>query len=187
MKKSLGRISKTLLVFGGMIIVVIILVLGMVNRTRKAALPEEPEPEPEPVYEIVIGDIKFKLHEVKDRGNILKFSESKYPERQRPDLTTTERFIEVTVAVENIGKDNIKKDYWDIKELVDSEERKFYSLPEAEPWIPAESKCGAILKPGFSPTLCTKIYEVAKISSGLKVGVYSREKKKQTFFIDLGI
>ena len=43
------------------------------------------------------------------------------------------------------------------------------------PWIPDTSQCGTLLKPGFSPTPCTKIYEVAKISEKLKIEVYSKE------------
>ena len=70
-------------------------------------------------------------------------------------------------------------------ELIDSEKRKFYSSRQSDNWILEENKCGDILKPGFSPTFCTKIYEVAKISTGLKVEVSA--KKGGSDFINLGI
>lgn len=182
--KSLGETSRTLLIWGGIIIVVIITIVIVINIVRKPVPPEETVGEiQKPVYEVVIGDIKFKLKTAKDRGNILEASESKYTSQE--DLTTTEKFIEVTISAENIGKEDIQLG-WEIKELIGSEGRKFSSSREMAPWIPEESKCGALLKPGFSPILCTKIYEVAKISTDLKVRVFSRQQEREDFFLDLG-
>ena len=39
------------------------------------------------------------------------------------------------------------------------------------PWLPSPNLCGALLKPAFDPTPCTKIYEVSKASTGLKIRV----------------
>jgi hypothetical protein len=172
MKKKSGEISSKILIGGGIVLFLIIIFLIVSNLTKKPPPPpKETEKKEELVYEIVVGDVKFKLVEAKERGNTLKVSESVYPERVREDLVTTDRFIEVTISAENVGKDNIPPYSWDIEELVDKEERKFYSPPETSPWIPKESKCGALLKPGFTPTLCTKIYEVANVAKDLKVKV----------------
>ena len=192
--KSSGEISRTYLILGGIIIAVIIIAVIVISIVRKpdSSLPGEEEIIQELANEVLVGDIRFKLKEAKDRGNILKVPETEYSFVE--DLTTTEKFIEVTISAENIGKENIQAGYWDINELIDSKERIFYSSREANPWIPEESKCGALLKPGFSPTLCTKIYEVAKISTGLKVRVSSKQPLrdvlfpgKQVFYIDLGL
>ncbi len=183
--KSLGETSRTLLIWGGIIIVVIITVVIVINIVRKPVPPEEAVEEIQrPVYEVVVEDIKFKLKTAKDRGNILEASESKYTFQE--DLITTEKFIEVTISAENIGKEDIQSGSWEIKELIGSEGRKFSSSGEMDPWIPEESKCGALLKPGFSPILCTKIYEVATISTDLKVRVSSRQQEGEDFFLDLG-
>ena len=185
--KSPGQISKQMLIFGGIIIGVVIMVVLVINSLSKPApLPEEEE-EIGPVYEMVVGDIKFELEEVRNKGNMLYVSESNEPDSRRKDLTTTERFIKLTIAVENVGKDNIEGRDWDIQELIDSEGRRFYALPEADIWISESSRCRTLLKPGFTPTLCTKIYEVAKISTGLKVKVYSKEYKGADYFVDLGL
>ncbi|KPJ57152.1 hypothetical protein AMJ49_02570 [Parcubacteria bacterium DG_74_2] len=193
--KSSGQIPKILLILIGAIIVVVIIAVVVTNIVRKPTTPSpeeiEEEKKPELVYEVVIGDIKFKLKEAKDIGSVLNASESKYPEWQQKDLTTTEKFIEVTIGAENIGKDNIQQGFWEMNELIDNEGRNFYSSQETEPWIPVESKCSALLKPGFAPTPCTKIYEVAKISTGLKVRVSSRQTGisfgEEKIFIDLGL
>ncbi len=184
---ELKKIPKERLILIGAVIVVIIIIAVMASTMMKPSPPPEEveEEEEELVYEVEVGDIKFKLKEVKDRGDVLKASESKYPKSTREDLTTTERFIEVTISAQNIGKDNIRFGGWEVKELIDSEERNFYSSPQLDNWILEENKCGDILKPGFSPTFCTKIYEVAKISTGLKVEVLA--KKGGSDFIDLGM
>lgn len=187
--KLSGGVSGLILGLGGLVVIIILAFL-VVNKTQlfvsPPPLPTEEETT-EPAYEVVAGDIKFALYGFKDQGNFLRASQTKSSRQVRKDLTTAEKFIEVTISAENIGKDNIKGGSWEIKELVDSEGRKFYSPRETEPWVSEESQCGAVLKPGFSPTLCTNIYEVAKISSGLKVRVYSKEQPREDFFIDLGI
>ncbi len=178
---------KKYLILVGAVIAVIVIIVLMASTMMKPVLPSEKteEEKEELVYEVEVGDIKFKLKEVKDRGDILKASESKHPGSTREDLTTTERFIEVTISAQNVGKDNIQSGGWEVKELIDSEERKFYSSRQLDNWILEENKCSDTLKPGFSPTFCTKIYEVAKISTGLKVEVSAR--KGGSDFIDLGI
>jgi len=171
-KYSLGEISKTPMILIGVVIGVVVIVIIIISSLKKPPPPPplaEPE-EPEPVYEVQLGDIKLKLISAKDRGSTLLASDSRFYSH-RTDTTTTEKFIEITITAENIGKDDLRFGSWDIVDVVDSEERIFHYSRMQDPWIPGSSKCGDLLKPGFSPTPCTKIYEVAKISEGLKIEV----------------
>ncbi len=179
------KFSREQIILGVTVIAVIVIIFVVV----KSLMPSPPPPEKteikkEPVYEVEIGNVKFSLKEVKDRGNILPASEGKSPYNKK-DLTTTERFIQVTIEAQNIGKDDIRAGSWDIGDLVDSQERKFHYNRGFDNWIPEGSECGAILKPGFAPKSCTKIYEVARISSGLKITVSLRQGGSR--YIDLGI
>jgi len=188
LNKSSGEISKNLLILIGIIIVTVVAIFAIINLTKKPPPPPPPTPkEPEPVYATTVGNINFSLKEAKDLGNELLGSESKYSKTQK-DVTTTEKFIELTISAENIGKENTAYGDWDVLELTDSEGRKFSYSRSWDPWISSESKCGDLLKPGFTPTLCTKIYEVAKISTGLKVKITSKIGKtgqQEENFIDL--
>ena len=187
-KKSSGEISRGLLIFGGIIIVAVIIsfiVIKVVTRPPAPPPVEDGEDEVyQPVYEVVIKDVKFTLKTAKNKGNVLRGSESKSPKWQK-DLTTTEKFIEVTIGAENIGKEKTPNYNWDIGEIIDSEGRKFEPLgSKVSNWIPKESQCGASLKPAFSSIPCTKIYEVAAVSTDLKVRVFVKEPKEESF-VDL--
>jgi len=183
--KELGEISKELIILGGIIIAVVVVVVIVISTVMKPP-PSPPEPiKKGPVYEITLGDIKFKLKEAKDKGNLLEASEGKYPDRYK-DTTTTERFIRVIISAENIGKESTGVNFWGLKEISDSDGRKFDSSEELKNWATGSSKCGAKLKPGFTPVLCEGVYEVAKISTGLKIKVFNRESSKEGF-IDLGL
>ena len=194
--KSSGKIPKILLVFVALAAIVVAIYI-IVSRKPKVPVGNvsttNGEEEPQPVYETAIGSIKFSLHEAVDIGDALELEETVRPHRLREGIFTREKFVEVSIAAENIGKDNIGEGYWNIMEVIDSEGRRFYPVSGSEAWIRGDSLCGALLKPGFSPTICTKIYEVAKISSGLKVRIYSKDiiDKKgnllEEVYIDLGI
>jgi hypothetical protein len=187
---SLGQIPTKILIAGIAIIILIVLVFVILKVVKKPPPPPPVEKKQEPVYETIVGNVKFKLVEAKDRGNRLLASESKNPEYIKEDLVTTDRFIEVTISAENIGKDNIPQNLWDMEELVDKEGRKFYSSPQFDQWVVRESKCGALLKPGFTPTPCTKIYEVANVATGLKVKVSVKTvgtQKGGEGLIDIGL
>ncbi len=175
--KSTGQISKGLLILAGIIIVAVIITFIVIRIAGKP--PEPPTPPDEngengayqPEYEAIIGDMRFIFQESRDRGNTLKGSDSSRPEYQK-DLTTNEKFIEVTIGAQNIGKENIPQGRWDIGEIIDEEERRFEALTAGvRVWLPEENKCRDLLKPGFSPTSCTKIYEVAVVSNKLKIEV----------------
>ena len=176
--KSSGQIAKTLLVLVVIIIVAIVIAFIVVQRAKPKPLPAPLEPEVIPVYQVIIGDIKFIFMEATDKGSVLRGKESRQPEWQK-DLITTERFIYLTVGAQNTGKENTPERIWGVGEIIDSEGRKFVpSGQEVNNWLPQyeENLCGSVLKPSFEPTPCEKIYEVAKISTGLKIKVFLYDK-----------
>jgi len=188
-QKSLGQISPVILILIGGVIVsmVIIAVFFIIQKPTPTVSEKEIKPK-EPVLETNLGDIKIKLIKAEEIGDVLLGSESKNPITTK-DVTTTEKFIKVTVSAENIGKIETSYGSWDIGEIVDSEGRKFPYFERLNPWLPAENGCRSSLKPGFNPIFCTKIYEVAKISKDLKVNLTSNKFKVGSIgtesFIDL--
>jgi len=188
--KTTGRIPNFVLfiIIGIVIIILIVMIISFVKKSPAPTSEEGPKSE-EPTDEAVIGDVKFKLKEASDLGNILRVSESKNNQVQK-DIVSTERFVKVTITAENVGKESVYLGTWDLKDLFDKEERRFIFSQQTSPWIPEDSRCGDTLKPGFTPTSCTKIYEVANISSGLKVKVSARSTKpsapSEEAFIKLG-
>jgi len=178
-----NNIKIILMAIGLIFIVAVFIIIISVQKPETPPTSPEEEKPTEPVYEIIIGDVKFKLEKVEDKGKVLVATEDIYPKK---NITTTEKFIEVTISAQNIGKDNIAEKNWNIEEIIDSEERKFYSPAETRPWTLQSANCGAVLKPAFTPTLCTKIYEVAEVSTGLKIKISSKQVQGD-FFIDLGI
>lgn len=187
--KSSGEISNAVL-FGVLGIIIVVIIIVIINPFKKSPAPPSEEPKSEePAYEVVINDVKFKLKDAKNLGNILKGTESKNPQSQQ-DIATTDKFIEVVITAENIGKENIAQGSWDLNDLFDSEERHFLYSQSFDPWIPEDSKCGDLLKPGFTATSCTRIYEVASVSTGLKVKVSAKLASSylpaEEGFIDLG-
>ena len=190
MKKSSGEIPKEILIFVGTIVLVITIISVVVF----AIFGESPPPEPiieevrVPIYELAVGDIKFKLIKAEILDSELKASESCYPDQINKDIFTKEKFVKVIISARNIGTDNIDSG-WNIEHLTDKAGRNFYPVTKAQFWLSEdESQCSALLKPGFTPTLCSKIYEVAKISEELRINVSNKQKdvKGIKFLIDLG-
>jgi hypothetical protein len=174
-----GQVSRLLLVLAIVILVAVVityLVLKMAERPQAPSGPETPE-IPMPVYEETLGNARFLFMSAIDMGNVLKISESndKKYSTWRQDVVTTERFIKVTIGAQNKGKVNIKDRTWDIENIVDSEGRNFVPMSDSivKDWLPEENYCGELLKPEFEPIPCTKIYEVSKIATGLKIRVLS--------------
>ena len=181
---QLGAIPKQMLMLVGIVAGVAVIGIVLISVFSKPP-PPPPEPEEPPlVFEVELGDVKFNIEEVVDMGNLL-LGEERTVGQKRGDLSTTERFILVTVGAENIGTENIRSGDWLVEGLVDSVGRKFYYTRQADPWLPLESSCNSILKPGFSPTYCSKIYEVANVATGLQVKV--NYKNRESAFLDLGI
>lgn len=145
-----------------------------------------PPPVPKPVYEVQMGDIKIILLGAYDLGNALYDSRSGYHQ----DVFTTDRFIMVTVQAQNKGKVDTQANMWSLGAMIDSEQRVFNQIGDrAAFFIPLPDMCGALLKPEFEPSRCTKIFEVSKVSKGLKVQVNGPMEKGKTdpVYIDLNI
>jgi len=182
--KEKGQASRTLLIIA-VIILVAVVISYLVIRVAESP-PKNPTATPpisQPVYEQTLGDIRFIFQEARDFGDVLSGSQSRNPQWQA-DLKTTERFIKVIVAAQNKGKENIKNGSWDIENIVDSEGRNFVPLSNASQWLPEKNLCGDLLKPEFDPIPCTKIYEVSKISTGLKIRIKNTTNSGNTL-IDL--
>ena len=202
--KSSGQVSRLLLVLAIIVLVAVVityLVLRMASPAPKPASQNKTATTvPLPVYEKQLENIDFTFESALNRGNVLSASDvtSAQDSSYQKDLNTTERFIQVTVGAQNVGKENIEQNAWDIENIVDSKGREF--IPDdtytVAPWIPADSNCGALLRPAFDPTPCTKIYEVSNQSDlgSLKIRVETGQGnvannlssgKADSFLIDL--
>lgn len=189
-----GQVSKLLLVLAIIVLVAIVITYVVMRAAEKPQKPVVNTPSiPQPFYEQTLGDIKFIFMQARDMGNILKGSQSRNSSWQK-DLTSPERFIKVTIGAQNKGLVNIREQAWDLGNIVDSEGRNFTALQyNVDSWLPDPNSCGALLKPEFEPTPCVRIYEVSKISKGLKIQVIASKKvgneypsdKKDSALIDL--
>lgn len=173
-----GQASRLLLVLAIIVLVAVVIVYLVIRMAERPSAPTGPTtPEvPQPVYEATLGNVKFVFMSAIDRGNVLKASEvtdTRYYGSWQNDLNTTERFIEVTIGAQNKGKSNILDRSWDIENIVDADGRNYEPLNQyaVQPWMPQNNSCGVLLKPEFEPVPCIKIYEVSKISTGLKIRV----------------
>ncbi|OGZ75238.1 MAG: hypothetical protein A3G45_01590 [Candidatus Staskawiczbacteria bacterium RIFCSPLOWO2_12_FULL_37_15] len=192
--KETGQASRLLLVLAIIILVAIVITYLVMRAAEKPPKPVTNEPTvSQPAYEQSLGDIKFIFMQARDMGNVLKGTESRNSSWQK-DLTTTEKFIKVTIGAQNKGLVNIKEQVWNVGDIVDSDGRNFVPLQyNIDSWLPDPNLCGALLKPEFEPAPCVKIYEVSRISKGLKIQVISLKKvgneypsdKKDTALIDL--
>ncbi len=186
---SSGKISTTLLVLGVMLLVLIIAVFVFlrINAVRNGAnnpdVPAGPiEPE-KPVYEATLGDIRFVFQSAQDLGSVIQ-SQNSYQQ----ELTTTERFIKVTIAGQNKGKIALDQGNWDVGNIIDSEGRIFSHINnQAYGFIPGENYCEVGLKPEFQPTPCIRLYEVSRESTGLKVQIISGVPRFQEGLLDMVI
>ncbi len=178
--KQAGQASRLLLVLA-----IVILVAGIVTYLiiKMAEKPPVPDTDPDstiplPVYEQTLGDVRFVFESALDKGGVLRASEVKDGQfiYQKKDLLVSNlgaKFVRVTVGAQNVGIENTVQGAWDIENIVDSKGRNFIPLEgyEINPWLPNPDMCGAVLKPAFDPTPCTKIYEVSKESTGLRIKV----------------
>jgi hypothetical protein len=187
---SSGAVSKLLLFLAVAILVIIIIVFIVLKMTSgKKANPantnnqttenQVPEP-PKSVFDTTLGEVKFTLQDVRDLGSVLR-AKNDY----EADVTTTERFIQVTVGAENTGKNNLDQYVWDLGNIVDSDGRNFLPDQRAYSFLPKPDRCGAILKPAFKAIPCIKVYEVSRLSKNLKIEVKVNQAKKLSGFLDL--
>lgn len=191
-QNSSGKTSSILLVLAVALIILIIVVYVVIriaavknpagSGTTTSTTTVGP---PKPVYETTIGDVRFVFESAVDMGNVLSSQSGAFGQ----NLTTTEKFIKVTIGAQNTGKTNIERSAWDLGNIVDADGRNFVTInDQAYYLLPNPNLCGALLKPDFEPTPCVKYYEVSKASTGLKIGVDylgSNSSKKQEKFIDL--
>jgi len=179
--KSSGQASRLLLVLAIVVLVaaiIVYLVMRMATPAPKPVAPTTPTIQL-PIYEQVLGNIRFVFESAIDRGSVLTASStinSQYTSSNQKDLTVSNpgaKFIQVTIGAQNIGTENTEQNAWTIANIVDSRGRNFVPLETytVTPWIPNPDLCGTLLKPAFDPSPCTKIYEVSKESTGLKVVV----------------
>lgn len=198
--KSSGQIARLLLVLAVIIFVAIIITFLILKMSERAPKPiTGPEtPVVIPVYEKQLGNIKFVFESSRDLGNILKATEVVNREyTTQKDFTTVAKFVEVTIGAQNKGTKNTEQNSWDIGNIIDSENRQFNPLENylVNPWLPVKNLCGALLKPEFPASACTKMYEVSKASTGLKIEVQTGINnnsasdfsggRRQVFLLDL--
>jgi len=117
---------------------------------------------------VKVGDVRWRLISVKDRGNILKSYESRYPTIAE-DKKTTGRFIEITMEVENLGTE--MKTVSNLK-IVDDRNREFTSSSDVSEWISEGKELFILsnLNPNM-PQQFADIYEVPVDAVGLKIKV----------------
>ena len=184
---SSGGVAQILLAILGVITIAVVVFVFVSDNSKKSkeektkedkkqeeeVKKNEEEEQKKNPKQITIGDIKFQLVKAVDRGNVLKAPIIEYNGQhvsQGENFTTTEKFVQVTISARNIGTRDIAGS-WNIGEIIDSEGRVFNPSEKASAWLPEENDCRSLLKPGFTPSKCTKIYEVAKISKDMKVKV----------------
>jgi len=173
-----GQVSRLLLVLAIIVLVAVVIVYLVIGMAERPSAPVENPTQniPQPHYEQTLGNIKFVFIESRDLGSVLRASQrTNQASSWVKDIPTTERFIIVTIGAQNKGKENIENRAWDIGNIIDAEGRNFepsdgYTI---DAWLPEDNSCGVLLKPEFDPVPCTKIYEVSKISTGLKIMVMS--------------
>ncbi len=172
-----GQVSKLLLVLAVIVFVAIVITYLVMRAAERPPKPVVNKPTvPMPAYEQTLGDIKFIFQQARDMGSVLYGSQSRN-QNWAKDKTTTESFVKVTVGAQNKGPANIKEGVWDLGNIVDSEGRNFTPLGhDVNPWLPDPDLCEELLKPEFEPLPCVKIYEVSKISKGLKIEVLANKK-----------
>jgi hypothetical protein len=178
--KSPGQASRLLLVLAIVVLVAVIITFLILRMAEKPPAPVSTTPTIVlPVYEKTLGNIRFVFESAIDKGSILKASNiinsqyASYSKKDFPIDNPGAKFIVVTMGAQNVGTENTQQNSWDIENIVDSQNRNFVPLDQysVAAWLPDKNLCGALLKPAFDPTPCTKIYEVSKESSGLKIRV----------------
>ena len=176
-----GQASKLLLVLAAIVLVAVIitfLIIRWATPTPNTSTSSTSS-SAAPIYKQNLGNIQFSFESALDKGGVLRASEISSTNNiyyQQQDLKVSNpgaKFIEVTIGAQNQGTINTQKGAWAIGNIVDSQGRNFVPVESytVAPWIPNPDMCGAVLAPAFDPTPCTRIYEVSKASTGLKITV----------------
>ncbi len=191
-KLQSGQASRTIIILAVIILIIAAVVYGVTRFAvgRKTASDTGNNEPPPPVYQLTMGDTRFVLESARDLGNVLTGASSRFPKYQT-NITTTEKFLKITVRAQNKGKTDTIQYAWDLGNIIDSAGRNFIPVSEkAYSWLPQPDLCGAVLKPEFEPTPCVRYYEVSKISEGLKLEVIAlkpNSSKTEKDVIDLKI
>jgi hypothetical protein len=117
---------------------------------------------------VTVGDIKWNVIIVKNRGQLLRASESKYSFIAK-DKSTSGKFVQVTIVIENMGK---KSRLLRPLTIVDSKGREFSSATELAEWIPEKEDIFTIqsLNPNISFKFA-QLFEIPADASGLKLKI----------------
>ena len=192
--KESGQVSRTVIILAVTIILAVVVIYGVI---RYAAVRNVPAPTltdaqkaaqqapPPPVYDVTLGDIRMFVISAVDLGQVIK-AKTTY----QHDLTTTEKFIKVTIGAQNKGKIDTRGFSWGMGNIVDSVGRNFTEDQNSHYFLPLPNLCGAILKPEFAPTPCVQIFEVSRASTSLKVevnAIVGNSSKPKEAFLDLPV
>jgi len=176
-----GQVARLLLILAIVIFVAIIITYVIIvfsEKPQNTAVQNQQQQQNLPVYEKQLGNIRFVFLEARDEGSTLTASDQLSPNFGiNKELSTTERFVIISVGAQNMGKENIDQNAWDLGNIIDSEGRNFVPLDSyiVQGWLPQDNGCGKLLKPAFNPIPCMKIYEVSKKSQGLKIEILTGE------------
>lgn len=198
--KQEGQASKLLLILGVVILiagVMVYLVMKMATPTAKPTVTpvvkSTPTPTPGLTFQKQLNDINFVFESVVNRGSALTASQITNTDQFGLSQSVTAdpggSFLQVIIGAQNEGQTNTAQGEWDIGNIVDSKGRNFIPMDNSivGPWLSSQNACSALLRPAFEPVLCTKIYQVSDISTGLKINVLNKQKGKKamSFLLDL--
>ena len=118
--------------------------------------------------DVIVGEVRWKVLSVKNRGNTLKASESRYASLAKPK-TTGGKFIQVKVEVENLGKEMKSVSSLNI---IDDKGREFIPSSDTSEWIPEGEEMFILnnLNPNVKSSF-TDIYEIPADATDLKLKV----------------
>ena len=144
-KDQTGSVAKIMLALVIVCLVAVGIAYIVIKSAEKPPKPSIDNPDivevPKAVYEATINDIKITFQEANNYGSILKGSLSNNPSYQK-DLTTTEKFIMVTIGGQNKGKSDTAQNVWDLGNIIDSEGRNFKpNNYNTNPWL-ADTQSG---------------------------------------------
>lgn len=157
------------IILGIFIFITIISIAGSSGEKKKTMpIPEKTLTTYSLNQDVRVGEVRWRLINVKDRGNILRASESRYAAIAK-NKKTSGKFIEVKIEVENLSTKI--KSVSNLK-LIDDKNREFIPATDVSEWIPEGKELFLFsnLNPNI-PQQFIDIYEVPADATGLKVKV----------------
>lgn len=161
-------IKKILIGLGGLLLLLI--VIGLLVGGGSEQKSGEQTSQQGKLYQVgedvMVGDVRWKVTKARDRGNILRASESRFKTIAK-DKKTAGKFIEVAVEIENRGSDLRT---FTTHKLVDDKGREYVAATDVSEWIPEDKSVFLLtnLNPNI-PQQFIVIYEVAVDATGLKL------------------